>query len=243
MRSLSAGDLLDIWEQGLMQGPVERALSLLAACCPDTTEETFARRPVGERDRQLLMLRDHVFGPSMEVVARCPACGELLETIIDSSQIRIPAVSTSGAIPPLERDGFMVRFRPADSTDLAAIDGLDDAAAKVILLTRCCMEVMKGNDPVSPDQLPDGIQDAVLEGMGAADPLANTTLHLTCPACGNDWQERVDILSFFWDEIGNWAERTLDEVHELARVYGWTESEILALSAARRQMYLEKVAE
>jgi hypothetical protein len=66
---------------------------------------------------------------------------------------------------------------------------------------------------------------------------------LTCPSCGASWQEGLDILSFFWDEIENWAYRTLHEIHMLALAYGWSEPEILSLSAARRQMYLEKVSE
>lgn len=243
MRSLSAGELLDVWEHGLAQLPVERALSLLTAGFPDTTEETCAQMPLGERDSQLLMLRERIFGPALEAIARCPACGELLETTIDSSQIRIPAVDNRGTIAPVERDGYLVRFRPADSTDLAAIEGLDDAEAKGVLLKRCCTEVTKGKDLVSSDLLPEWIQDAVLEAMDAADPQANTLLHMTCPSCGREWQERLDILSFFWDEIGNWAERTLDEVHGLALAYGWSEPEILSMSAARRQMYLEKVVE
>jgi hypothetical protein len=32
----------------------------------------------------------------------------------------------------------------------------------------------------------------------------------------------------------------LDEVHVLARAYGWNEREILGLSAARRAAYLER---
>jgi hypothetical protein len=37
------------------------------------------------------------------------------------------------------------------------------------------------------------------------------------------------------------ARSLLAEVHSLARAYGWTESEILALSPQRRSTYLEMV--
>jgi hypothetical protein len=37
------------------------------------------------------------------------------------------------------------------------------------------------------------------------------------------------------------ARRFLDEVHVLARAYGWAEAEILRLSEARRSAYLQRV--
>jgi hypothetical protein len=50
-----------------------------------------------------------------------------------------------------------------------------------------------------------------------------------------------DAGSFFWSELGAWARRLLHEIHSLARAYGWSESEILTLSPARRQAYLELI--
>ena len=37
------------------------------------------------------------------------------------------------------------------------------------------------------------------------------------------------------------AVQLLDEVHQLATAYGWTEAEILALSDTRRAAYLDRV--
>jgi predicted DNA-binding transcriptional regulator AlpA len=79
--------------------------------------------------------------------------------------------------------------------------------------------------------------------MAAADPLADIRLGLICPACGHAWQVLFDIVTFFWSEIDAWARRTLREVHALARAYGWREAEILALTARRRQHYLEILAD
>ena len=42
-------------------------------------------------------------------------------------------------------------------------------------------------------------------------------------------------------EIHAWAKRTLREVHTLASAYGWSEREILSMSAVRRALYLEMV--
>jgi hypothetical protein len=44
-----------------------------------------------------------------------------------------------------------------------------------------------------------------------------------------------------WRELDEWAERTLHEIHVIASNYGWSESEILELSARRRQTYVEMI--
>jgi hypothetical protein len=244
MRSLSADELLDIWERGLDQSPIERALGFLTAGNPDLPEGTLAGMPIGERDGKLLSLREQVFGPDMETVARCPACSELLETTLSVSDLRVSPSVDPAPLSPLESGGYRVRFRLPDSRDLIAIAGLEDAsAAKNLLLERCILEAKNGRVPVPSGDVPGDVLDAVMEAMEASDPQADIRLNLTCPSCGNNWQEHFDILSFFWDEIDNWANHTLDEVHALAMAYGWSESEILSLSTLRRQMYLEKVVE
>jgi hypothetical protein len=48
-------------------------------------------------------------------------------------------------------------------------------------------------------------------------------------------------VSFFWQELDDWADRVLRDVHELASAYGWPENEILALSPRRRQCYLDLI--
>ena len=77
--------------------------------------------------------------------------------------------------------------------------------------------------------------------MAEADPQAEVELALNCPACGEGWQAPFDIESFFWDEIGAWARRVLGEVHVLASSYGWRESDILNMSAWRRQFYIDLI--
>ena len=64
---------------------------------------------------------------------------------------------------------------------------------------------------------------------------------LTCQGCGHEWAAVFDIVTFFWAELVAQAKRLLREVHQLARAYGWRESEILAMSSQRRHTYLELV--
>jgi hypothetical protein len=48
-----------------------------------------------------------------------------------------------------------------------------------------------------------------------------------------------DVVSYLWGEIEDWAERLLRDVHSLAAAYGWSERDIVGMSALRRRLYLE----
>jgi hypothetical protein len=83
--------------------------------------------------------------------------------------------------------------------------------------------------------------DAIGERLASADPLAETRLALACPSCHHAWDAGFDIGQFVWAEVEALARRVLWEVHALASAYGWSESITLALSPARRAMYLQLV--
>jgi len=211
--------LLDAWEQGQDLSPTRQALQLLAG-----GEEL----PLGERDRRLLALRESLFGSRIECVACCPACGEAVEVALDLRDLATATVSG-----PLEVNGL--RFRLPDSTDLLAVEGfLDPEEAGRQIARRCLVDADVEN--LSEEDL------AALERrMEEADPGAELRLGLGCPACGHAWDGLFDPARFLRAEIDREAQRLLDEVHALARAYGWTEEEALKLSPRRRRAYLERI--
>jgi hypothetical protein len=83
--------------------------------------------------------------------------------------------------------------------------------------------------------------DEVEAAMDQADPLTDIALAFECDVCGHRGTAPLDIGAFLWEEIETRARGLLDEVHLLARAYGWRESDVLALSEARRAAYLERV--
>ncbi len=56
------------------------------------------------------------------------------------------------------------------------------------------------------------------------------------------WDAGCHKATQLWREIHAWAKRQLDEVHTLASAYGWSEADILAMSASRRRRYVSLVA-
>jgi len=243
MRSLSAAELLNVWEQGQGQLPVQQALILLAAACPEAPPDALAALRIGRRDAGLLTLREWTFGSQLVSLAVCPSCGERLELAFDVADIR--AVD-DGPDEPLSLSvaGCEVAFRLPNSLDLVAVVDVGDAeASRRLLLERCVLAVERAGDAGahSVDALPSEVVAAIVARMAEADPQADVQLALVCPACGQPWQAAFDIVSFFWSEINAWAIRVLRDVHALASAYGWREADILALSPWRRQCYLEMV--
>jgi hypothetical protein len=89
--------------------------------------------------------------------------------------------------------------------------------------------------------VPEDALAALAEAMGRAAPAADVTLALSCPACGNGWEEGLDVGAVLWAEVAARARTLLREVHTLAAAYHWGEAEILAMTPARRRAYLQMV--
>jgi len=131
-----------------------------------------------------------------------------------------------------------LRFRVPCSRDLAAISGERDIkAAAVKLLEQCCLEHPEKKETDFASMLTEA--EAAMEML---DPAADINLSLSCEDCGHSWLANFNIGSFLWDEIDVRARALLAEVHGLARAYGWTEPEVLALSPQRRAAYLDMVS-
>lgn len=272
MRPLSSAQLLTVWEQGLSQPPTQRALTLLAAACPNTPLEVLARLNIGQRDAYLLTLREWTFGSQLVSLAGCPQCSGRLELTFDMADIRAtpassqPETNLNGhpagqPLPPgfvelptstaelaeslvLTVAGYETRFRLPNSLDVvAAANCADLNEARQLLVDRCLLEVHQADATVSPAQLPAEVIDAIAAHMAQADPQAEVQLALTCPQCSHQWQVAFDIVSFFWSEINTWAYHLLRDIHTLAAVYGWSEADIIAMNPWRRQAYLDMVNE
>jgi hypothetical protein len=242
MHALSAADLLRVWEHGQPQPLPQRALTLLAAACPESSSEEVADWSVGQRDAALLTLREWSFGPHVTGLATCPDCGERLELTFDVADVRVPLAREPAEIVTLGVEEYQIEARLPSGGDLVAIAGSGDVAtAYRELLVRCLVAARRSDTDVPAEQLPAHVVAALAGHLAEADPQADVQIAQVCPECGERWLTTFDIGAFFWQEIDAWADRIVREVHTLASAYGWGEAEILALSPRRRRQYLELV--
>lgn len=242
MDLLSAAELLEVWDQGSRQPLAQRALALLSVACPDLDREALARLSIGRRDGLLVSARESAFGPRLSAITNCPKCGEQLETHFYVEDVRTSNGSRAAESGSVSANGYEVRFRLPDTTDLlAAGDQQDAEAARQILLKRCVLSARRNSAEWPMDALPEEIVTEIERKMFEMDPQAHVQLEFGCPICGEKWSAVFDILTFFWGELDAWAQRLLIEVHTLASAYGWREADILEMSAARRGIYLNMV--
>jgi hypothetical protein len=231
MRAPSETDLLKLWEDGQVRHPIDRALLLCAWARPDIAADRFAGLPLGVVNASLLNMRAALFGRRVELQVECEHCGELLEIPLDLAELTA-GVSEQDGDAEIDVDGF--RFRLPASRDLAAIAyDLDADAATLRLLDACCVARPDGDADMTD------VLARVDERLEAADPLADPRLDVVCPACGQYMDAALDPGTLLWDDVQACARGVLGQVHALARAYGWTERDVLALSPRRRAAYLE----
>ena len=237
-RAFTEGGLLAAWEEGTALPRTERALPLL---CDEARDEDPGRWPLGRLDAALLDVHERVFGDTLTGTSECPACCEEVELSLSLAGLRTTHADVLGE-HELEHEatGHRVRFRLLCPADLsAAARAPDTESAERALLARCVLDAHAAGERVAAADLPPAVTDELGRRMAAADPQGELRLELQCPECGAVWTAELDPAAFVWRELDQRARSTLAEVASLARAYGWSEQEVLALSSQRRRAYLE----
>ncbi|MGW7366348.1 T4 family baseplate hub assembly chaperone [Streptomyces sp. NPDC054841] len=240
-------DLLATWEAGLAQHDRGRSLLLHRAARPGAGADELLSMPVGEREADLFALRRALFGERMQVRVECASCGEAMEFDLDATLLGARTRTPAGPLR-VEEGEWVVEFRLPTVADLAAAGTAPDPVeARRLLLARCTVSAARGGAAVAPEQLagalPERVAQRLAEMAEESDPAADVTLNVACPECGEATPAELDITSYLWTELDNWARDLMLDVHLLATAYGWSEPEILALSPLRRRYYLELCAD
>lgn len=232
---------MEIWEKGHVQHDLDRALTILEAACPDKKKDELAALPIAERDRNLISLREGMFGHTLTGFSRCPQCQERLEINLSTGDILFTRAPFKQQYE-LNSGDFILKFHLPNSYDLAAITCCKDISSARTMLGKRCVDqaLIKGNE-VPIEDLPEDAIEALSDQMEKSDLQSELILELECPECEHKWQILFDIVKFFWTEINSHAKRLLDDIHTLAYAYGWSEADILSMSAMRRQSYIERV--
>ena len=218
-----AAMLLHTWESAQALPPAARLLVLAAPEAADL--------PMGAAVALLLRRHRVLFGPALLGIAECPECGTRLHVACDVDTLLRAPVPEQG-VHAIETGGAELRFRLPTLTDLEAVEAEpDEAQAARLLLARCLI-----------DEAADAsLHDRIAERMAELDPLADAELALQCDSCGARFTRALDLGAFLWREIEARVMRLFGQVHALASAYGWREADILAMSPARRQVYLDLV--
>jgi hypothetical protein len=237
MRALTSTELLDLWQEGSRQSPLERALHLVGAACDVNSIQEIARLSIGERDLRLLQLREWLFGTQLHNLVNCPVCTGVCEWEGDLNALRMQTHRRDDIERRYEyvTDGYHLYYRLPNSEDLY---GTKDE--KKILID-CILTVDGEQGPCLPDDCPSGVLEKLALQIEQEDPQADIRFNVHCPTCDHQWETNFDMGSYLWAEIDNWARHTLDEIYTLASHFGWSEHTILSMSSRRRQLYVQLI--
>lgn len=230
MSGLTAADQLRLADHGRALGWPQRALLLAAQAWPDATPDAHLALPVGVRDRLVLALRVRTFGRDMELRSRCLQCGVELAARVDLAGVLAAHAGEPPAEIVVDVDGTQVRARLPSTADVLDAAAQPPGEDEWTLLERCLTSQAVGRTET--------VRAKVAAAIAEADPMTSLEFDLECHACGVRRSESFDIVVGFWREIEAAADRAALEVHRLASSYGWSERDILAMPAPRRQRYL-----
>jgi hypothetical protein len=234
MRSFSAADILNLWERGAALHPIDRALLILDGALPETSYDALMKLPLGQRDRCLLEVRQKNFGDRLDAYTECPNCRERLEFSLSCGALLADTKVGTGERQTVLIDEVLFALRCPNSADAAAVASSTTAEAGMETLLARCVESGDSGAAFTPLR-----QAALAAAFSELDPASEILLDLNCPACDQRWPALFEIEKFLWTELRARARRILQEVDALARVYHWTEAEIVRMSESRRALYLQ----
>jgi hypothetical protein len=241
MTPLSAMNLLSLWEGGAGLDATGRALAVLSAYFREPSGQ-LAILGIGERDARLIDVYEHLFGPKLPAYAECPGCGERLEyefCALDFKEPQQIADLDRGSLEFMFRD-VALQLRNLNSLDLGAASRCSTLPeARRLLAERSVLYASRDGNAVDPADLPDDAVAEISSRLARGNPPAEILIDLQCPACGKATQQMLAIDEFLWSKLVALCKRLLLDVDTLARAYGWSEYEILSMSAVRRAKYLE----
>lgn len=224
----TAQDLLRLSEQASQATPTAWALAYLGIGYPGTRQELFLDLPIGMRDAHLMAVRQRHFPGELRAEPICANCDATFEISLTSQEIGFGMLPEPLAgFQEVEIAGRVIRVRPVTSVDLLAVERISDPE---IAANRLSERVTEKPSNVSASDL-----DAALE---CVDPTADIWITVACPECGKETKMAFDPVAYIAHEVRQAAHRLMSEVAEIARVFHWSEQDILALPDARRRFYL-----
>lgn len=189
---------------------------------------------IGDRDRVIAELYRQCFGERVSSVVRCTSCEGSFEmdfslpALLEEADRQRPA--TREVLGPDEHGFYRTpggrRFRLATTGDERALLGVPPERTAELLASRC---------------LPDGgaaaLDDQTQVAIEALDPVLSLELPASCAECGAAQNIDFDLPRFFLASLFRERPLLVREIHWIAKVYGWSHQEILALPRTVRRAY------
>lgn len=100
---------------------------------------------------------------------------------------------------------------------------------------------INGETPAPDFRVPKEWFDQISSVLEQNDDLITLEINTCCPACGEDLVIDFDLEGKLLEVLLSEQKLMLKHIHNLARVYHWSESDIMAIPNERRQYYLAQI--
>lgn len=230
------GRLLAAWEAAAAAPPSVRGAVLAGSCGAVESVDAALDLPLAAQADLLARLYGESFSQDVEGSLTCAACGAVAEVRLPLSAFAAADDGSDGrrrsvALP----GGGAAVVRALTARDLLEAAGADDPARTLVERSVTDAEGLP-LDPAGLDEAARTDVDAAAESLAGG---AALVLRAVCPGCGADVVAPADVGVLLWDRVAALAPIVLAEVAELATAFGWSQAEVLSLSALRRAAYLE----
>jgi hypothetical protein len=213
--------LLDTWNAALRGSRRDRIVHLTGYVLGASAAE--APWDVATGSLLELVREARVRSEPVETVLACDACGTPIEVpVVVDDLLSRPATTTPPGNAP---NAAGLRATIPMVYDVAAAAAREADAASV--LARAC-----GVDALTRPE-----RQRVLQALDEAHPLLAPSVVIECPTCGHGSEAAIDAVDLAWAVVAEQASALLDDVVVLARAYGWSEAEVMAVPGDRRALY------
>ncbi len=226
---LGAAALIDLADRASVLSPGQWSLALLQRAYPDTAHDALLALPVGASNRLMLAIRAQLRAGPLRAEPICKACGETYELTLDPADVGLGGgeLWPDAGYRTVTICGTDVTLRAVALGDILAVENViaPDQAAKML--------AARVQD--AANELP---LDALGEALEALDPGADVWLETACPECHEKQLVAFDAVHFVASELQQMSRKILCDVVDIARVFHWSEADILALPEHRRAFYV-----
>jgi hypothetical protein len=198
---------------------------------------------VGTRIECLLRIIDlsGAFEAAFALRCRNSDCGEPLEVELSLDDL-LSAQEEPSELPALQcGDQTLTLRKPigADQREWAGRVFEDEVTA----INSMVHDLIVRDDESTPDDRPLSLTGEALSlvdrVMQDGDSLVHFSLELVCPHCESHSEFEIDLQALAIERLDQCQRRLLATVHRLAKHYHWSEEQIFAVPAWRRQNYLK----
>ena len=193
---------------------------------------------ISDHDRIATALYCWYYGSAVESTVRCRQCGRDFDVAFDLSNRSDQALPhvPAGIEGPDETGTFRLnngtRFRLPTLRDQLATREFPTDQARRELLLRCTDAA-----PASDQEF-----DAVEHAMETVGPLIAGTIAADCPHCHfHEDTMRFSIQQYLLDALAFERRFLPAEVHCVARTYGWSRREIMAMPTSERRQHVRMI--